>query len=490
MKGARRTWSARHERCETARKEVGTDRPYGAYTSGPPAPRVGGEHGPRSAGPTPSVRELGRHNARLLRSRRNTFRYIMYPPVVVDPPAHSLDATALAPSAAGPAELSSRPLASRLARSESRFLVGLPPPDSVHSEAASGDLSRLQNLLQTGASCDAASFTGVPPLLYAARACNTEAVALLLEHQADANATAAVRHETASPGSAEWDTPGAATWTALHCAATHGDAELVGLLLERNADVDARSARGVTPLHCAAFNGRLAASQLLVARGADVHAEDVDGHTALADAAYSLQRARTAFKCACVRATDAASERRQSLEVVAALLEKAAALPPSERRTYAARAWAQTAAVRLRGAAERGDTALLRRLLARGGGDVDARDVDGAAATHLAAEAGHAAAVTLLLDGRADANARTNYLDTPLHTAAHEGRLAAACCLLARGADARATNRFHVTPLEWAARSRQGHWIAMVVLLRAARACSCSCSCKQVLSEDATQLAS
>ena len=371
------------------------------------------------------------------------------------------------------AELISRPLASRLARSESRFLVALPPPDSVHSAAASGDLGRLQNLLQTGAaSCDAVPFAGVPPLLYAATACNTEAVALLLEHQADVNATAAVRPEMASPSGTEWDTPGAATWTALHCAAMHGDAELVGLLLERSANVDARSARGVTPLHCAAFNGRLAASQLLVARGADVHAEDDDGHTALADAAYSLQRARTYFKCACVRATEAASERRQNLEAVAALLEKAAALPPSERCTYAARAWAQTAAARLRGAAERGDTALLRRLLARGGGDLDARDVDGAAATHLAAEAGHAAAVALLLDARADANARTNYLDTPLHAAAHEGRLAAACCLLARGADARATNRFHVTPLEWAARSRQGHWIAMVLLLRAA-GCAC-----------------
>ena len=55
-----------------------------------------------------------------------------------------------------------------------------------------------------------------------------------------------------------------------------------------------------------------------------MHAEDDDGHTALADAAYSLQRARTYFKCACVRATEAASERRQSLEAVAALLEKAA----------------------------------------------------------------------------------------------------------------------------------------------------------------------
>ena len=47
------------------------------------APRVGGEHGPRSAGPTPRARELGRHNSRLLRSRRNSFRYIIYPPAWV-----------------------------------------------------------------------------------------------------------------------------------------------------------------------------------------------------------------------------------------------------------------------------------------------------------------------------------------------------------------------------------------------------------------------
>ena len=82
-----------------------------------------------------------------------------------------------------------------------------------------------------------------------------------------------------------------------------------------------------------------------------------------------------------------------------------------------------------------------------------------ARASHLAiahvsaAEAGHAAAVDLLVDKRADVALRTNYDDTALHLAAREGHLAAARLLVARGADVRATNRFGRTALGDAADS-------------------------------------
>ena len=265
-----------------------------------------------------------------------------------------------------------------------------------------------------------------------------------------------------------WDAPCAtSTWTALHCAARHDDTEALGLLLEHGASVDARATRGVTALHYAAFNGRLAACQLLLTWGAEVAAVDEDGYTPLDDAAYSLQRARVAFRCDCVRQAGEASERRSQLEAIAPLLEAAAALPPGEeRRALARRGWEQTAGARLRAAAERGDTRSLARLLERGG-DVDARDCDGSAATHAAAEVGHAAAVALLLDHGAALHARTNYLDTPLHAAAHEGRLGAAALLLARRADACAANRFHVTPRAWAERARQRQWQTVALLLRA-----------------------
>ena len=79
-------------------------------------------------------------------------------------------------------------------------------------------------------------------------------------------------------------------WTALHLAAFFGHRDLAALLLERGADVNARSksetfAQANTPLHAAAANRQLEVAQLLVARGADVNARDGSGFTPLALAA-------------------------------------------------------------------------------------------------------------------------------------------------------------------------------------------------------------
>lgn len=44
-------------------------------------------------------------------------------------------------------------------------------------------------------------------------------------------------------------------WTALHEASAVGDLEVVRLLLEAGANVNARSKDGITPLHDAAYSG-------------------------------------------------------------------------------------------------------------------------------------------------------------------------------------------------------------------------------------------
>src|SRR5207245_2692557 len=44
-------------------------------------------------------------------------------------------------------------------------------------------------------------------------------------------------------------------YTALHYAARWGDTRAIGLLLDRGADVDAKSRFGVSPLFLAAMNG-------------------------------------------------------------------------------------------------------------------------------------------------------------------------------------------------------------------------------------------
>lgn len=79
-------------------------------------------------------------------------------------------------------------------------------------------------------------------------------------------------------------------WTALHLAAFFGRREAAAALLDRGADVNARSrnrkfGRENTPLHAAAANRQTKTAELLLDRGADVNARDGSGFTPLALAA-------------------------------------------------------------------------------------------------------------------------------------------------------------------------------------------------------------
>ena len=70
--------------------------------------------------------------------------------------------------------------------------------------------------------------------------------------------------------------------TALHLAATRGDAEIVRLLLEARADKDAvRPCDEATALHLAAQNGHLEVVQLLMQAGAALDMFTKFGETAL-----------------------------------------------------------------------------------------------------------------------------------------------------------------------------------------------------------------
>jgi ankyrin repeat protein len=63
-------------------------------------------------------------------------------------------------------------------------------------------------------------------------------------------------------------------WTPLHLAAFFGHSETAAMLIDRGADLAARSDNEIanTPLHAALAGGRGAVAELLVERGADVNA--------------------------------------------------------------------------------------------------------------------------------------------------------------------------------------------------------------------------
>src|SRR5689334_19781450 len=64
-------------------------------------------------------------------------------------------------------------------------------------------------------------------------------------------------------------------------AVDRGASNVVGLLLDRGADVNARADTGDTPLIRAAANGYTDTVRLLIARGADLSARDSEDGTAL-----------------------------------------------------------------------------------------------------------------------------------------------------------------------------------------------------------------
>ena len=70
-------------------------------------------------------------------------------------------------------------------------------------------------------------------------------------------------------------------WAPLHYAATGGHLEMMRLLLEEHAFIDAQSPNGTTPLMMAASYGTPDAVKLLIEAGADLNMRNQQGMTAL-----------------------------------------------------------------------------------------------------------------------------------------------------------------------------------------------------------------
>ena len=66
----------------------------------------------------------------------------------------------------------------------------------------------------------------------------------------------------------------------LHYAARYGLTEIVRILVENGADVNAKTIHSYTPLHGATFNGYIDVMKILLENGADVAIEDRSGEKA------------------------------------------------------------------------------------------------------------------------------------------------------------------------------------------------------------------
>jgi uncharacterized protein len=130
--------------------------------------------------------------------------------------------------------------------------------------SGNGRPAMIALLLEAGADTNLAAASGEVPLMIAARAGNLEAVDGLLDRGAEVNYQA--------PGSGQ---------TALMWAISERHAIVSRRLIERGADIHARSTGGYTPLLFAARVGDLESAKMLLAAGADVNDKTPDETSAL-----------------------------------------------------------------------------------------------------------------------------------------------------------------------------------------------------------------
>lgn len=168
----------------------------------------------------------------------------------------------------------------------------------LYLASANGNPAIVTTLLEQGANANAVSESGVTPLMAAARSGNVAAVRALLNHGANLSAKESGRGQTA-----------------LMWAVSRHHTDVVSMLLERHADVHARTrvrpltvmldqgprrsvktamqdakqidAGGDTALLFAAQGGDAASAGLLLAAGANANDTAADGRSALVAAAFA-----------------------------------------------------------------------------------------------------------------------------------------------------------------------------------------------------------
>lgn len=156
------------------------------------------------------------------------------------------------------------------------------------------NVREVQTLLQRGLDPNTVSPDGIPALMIALRQSSLKVAELLAAHPKTRTEVrndkdesvlmlAALKGHTSLvekliANDADVNKTG---WTPLHYAATGGHVDILALLLEHSAYIDAESPNGTTPLMMAALYGSPEAVKHLIQAGADLKLQNQLGMTAL-----------------------------------------------------------------------------------------------------------------------------------------------------------------------------------------------------------------
>jgi ankyrin repeat protein len=277
----------------------------------------------------------------------------------------------------------------------------------LHFAAYEGDLEVARTLLEFKAEVDSLNDDGLTPLqlaLEGRREGYPDIMRLLLDHGANVEA-----HDKGGN-------------TTLHFTASGGDLEVTRMLLEFKAEVNSLNQDRYTPLLMASSKGNLDISRLLLTHGADPFVHDNNGSTPLHLATIG-----------------------RHFEVARSLLEYKA-----DVNTLDGGGWTP-----LHKASQcwwKGDPEIVRlvRLLLDNDANVEVQDKHENTALHFAASEGHLEVVCMLLEFKAEVDSRNQDRSTPLLIASSKGNLEISRLLLTRGADPFVHDNNGSTPLHLA----------------------------------------
>ncbi|KAK3879252.1 hypothetical protein Pcinc_016163 [Petrolisthes cinctipes] len=254
------------------------------------------------------------------------------------------------------------------------------------------------------------------------------------------------------------DTKGNLHWSILHHACARGHLNIVSLLIERGANVNAEDSNRTSPLHTACFYGHQRIVQLLLDSGANVNAQDGRGNTPLYSsiegshsviinllldhgADTTLANMEGHLFTHLVNEYLVRAVHSFSVADVISLLRAHA--DPNSRDSYGFPV--------LSHAAFKGEVLVTEGIL-EAGGDANITDPSGKTPLHHASYWGHLFIVKALLDKGAKVNVMDKHGVTPLHEAAREGAEDVITVLTGRGAKLDAADNDGNTPLHYAGR--------------------------------------
>jgi ankyrin repeat protein len=222
-------------------------------------------------------------------------------------------------------------------------------------------------------------------------------------------------------------------FTSLMISSYFGLKAVVGILLEKNDDIDSKDDYNRTPLSWAARNGHEAIVKLLLEKGADLESKDT----------------------LCYRTPLSWAAESGHETIVKLLLEKNANFDLKDIYARTPLSWA----------AEHGYNIITDLLLKKGADFESKHGNPGQTPLSWAARNGHKAIIKLLLEKGADFESKDkHYGQTPLSWAAGNGHETIVQLLLEKGADFESKDKHYGrTPLSWAAEN--GHEAIIKLLL-------------------------